>query len=207
MAAQGSQAALEAAADGVKLPLAVVTVQLAHHNGCLDGEVLPQVIADQVGPRHHILDVDIGIGDLAEILAAGFGVVNGHGKGNALHIGRNQGHVHHDLLVVAVALAGQIVPHVLDGAAGMLQVAVEDKLLFCGALAAAAHHKGGGVQVKGRTGIVGVYVPAQAHNDLGQARVSLGQVYLLSLCQIDCHACFLRFSHYLSSNSLLCFFG
>ena len=187
MTAQGRQAALEAAADGVELPLAVVAVQLAHHDGGLNGEVLPQVVADQVGAGGAVLNVDIGVGYLTEILPAGLRVVDGDGKGDALHIGGHLGQVHNDLLVVAVALTGEVVPHVLHRARAMLEVAVENELLLGGAFSVSAHHKGGGIQVEGRAGIKDVHIPAQTHDDLGESWISLGQIHFLSLAQIDCH--------------------
>ena len=94
--------------------------------------------------------------------------------------------------VVAVALAGQVVAHMLHGAGAVLEVAVEDEVPLRGALAVGAHQEGRRVQVKGAAAVKGVHVPAQAHHDLGQAGVSLGQIDFLSFGKIDRHLVFLR---------------
>ena len=80
----------------------------------------------------------------------------------------------------------------LHGAGAVLEIAVEDEIPLRGALAVGAQQESGGVQVKGAAGIEGVHVPAQAHHDLGQAGVSLGQIDFLSFGKIDRHLVFLR---------------
>ena len=164
-----------------------MAIQLSDDDGRLDGEVLAQVIADEVGAGDHVLDVDIGVLHLAKVLAAHVGVVDGDGEGDPLDVGGDLGQIDLDLLIVALALAGEVVAHVLDGFAGVLQIAVEDELFLGGALAVAAHHERGGVQVKVIAGVKGIHVPAQAHHELGQAGGALGQVDFLSFCQVDRH--------------------
>ena len=60
-------------------------------------------------------------------------------KANPLDVGGHFGQVHHDLLVVAVALAGQVVAQMLHRAGAVLEVAVEDEVPLRGALAVGAH--------------------------------------------------------------------
>ena len=91
MAAQGRQAALEAAADGVEFPLTAVAVQLAHHDGGLDGEVLRQVVANQLRAGGLVHDADEGVGHLAEVLAAVLRVIDGAGEGDPLDVGGHLG--------------------------------------------------------------------------------------------------------------------
>ena len=169
-----------------------MAVQLTHHEGGLDGEVLPQVVADQLRAGGLVHDADEGVGHLAEVLPAAFRVVDGAGEGDPLDGGGHLGKIHHDLLVVAVALAGQVVAHMLHGAGAVLEIAVEDEIPLRGALAVGAHQEGSRVQVKGAAGVKGVHVPAQAHHDLGEAGVALGEIDFLSLGEIDRHGKFLR---------------
>ena len=70
MSAQCCQTALESAADGVEFPFSVVLVQLAYHNGCLNGEILSEVKMDQFFSGCIIHDTDKCVGYLSEILSS-----------------------------------------------------------------------------------------------------------------------------------------
>ena len=74
--------------------------------------------------------MDIGIGDLTEILASALRIIDRYREGDLLDVGRNQAQIDLNLLVVAIACTGQVVAHMLHGSARMLQVAIEDKILI-----------------------------------------------------------------------------
>ena len=97
-----------------------MAVQLPHHHGGLDGEVLPQVVADELLAAGLVHDADKGVAHLAEVLAADVGVVDGDGEVDFLHGGGNGGQVHQNLLIVPLARAGEVVPQVLHRAGGVL---------------------------------------------------------------------------------------
>ena len=76
MPAERRKAALEAASNCVEFPLAVMTIELANHDGRFDGEILAQIIPDQIRPRGQVLNVDVRIGDLAKVLMSGLRVID-----------------------------------------------------------------------------------------------------------------------------------
>jgi len=117
--AQSGQSVGKAIAYGVKFPFSAMPVQLAHHHGGFNGKILPQIIPDQLAATRFIQDMDIRVGNLPEILAAGLRVVNGHGKGDFVHVSWHLGQIHLDDLVVAIAGAGEVVAGVGDAAAFM----------------------------------------------------------------------------------------
>src|SRR5690606_17303695 len=84
------------------------------------------------------------------------------------------GQIDVDDLVVALPLAGQVVPRVLHRAVGAAQVVEEDEVLVGQHLAVGPQQQRAGVQVEVGAG-GGPRVPAQAHGDGGQARRGLGQ--------------------------------
>ena len=65
---------------------------------------------------------------VGEWLGDKFFNIDGDGEGDPLDVGGDLGQIDLDLLVVALTLAGEVVAHVLDGFAGVLQIAVEDEL-------------------------------------------------------------------------------
>ena len=135
------------------------------------------------------------------MLAALHGLIDVHHQDDAVILRRDPGQIHHDLLVVALAGAGQVVAHVLDGAGVVLQIAEIDDVLLVRQLAA-PQHKGGGIAVNGGAGRakqaaeqaafgLGRLVPAQADDDFGEAFVALGQADFLALLQTHRHMDFL----------------
>ena len=90
--------------------------------------------------------------------------------------------------IVDCCMEEQAGAQVLHGPGGVLEVAIEDEVLRPGNFSVLAQQKGGGVQVEGPAGVKGVHVPAQAHQDLGQTGVFLGQTDFLPLFQTDRHS-------------------
>ena len=98
------------------------------------------------------------------------------------------GQINFNLLVVSVALAGEVVAYVLHPAGAVFQIAIEDKVSRPRGFPAVSQKKRRGVQVEIAAGVKTVDVPAQAHHDPGQARRVLGQADFLPLFQTDWHA-------------------
>ena len=122
---------------------------------------------------HVVHDVDIGVVHLAEILLADIGVIDGDGEGDLLHGGGNQREVHFNDLVVAVALAGEVVARVDHAAGSVLEVAIEHKVSVAGHLAVSTHQACRGVQIKVCAAVIAVGVPAQADHQLAQTGIAL----------------------------------
>src|SRR5690349_19661739 len=110
------QAGRVALADGAELPLPRSPVQLAEHHRGLGGRVLGEVEAGELGVVVGVDDADVGVGDLAEALPTRVGVVDADREDDPLDVGRHRRQVHLDDLVVALALAGEVVAGVLDRA-------------------------------------------------------------------------------------------
>lgn len=66
--------------DGVELPLAVMLVKLTADDGCLNGEVLAQVVADKLAAVCLVNNSDKSVGHLSEILIALVCVIYGNCK-------------------------------------------------------------------------------------------------------------------------------
>src|SRR4051812_37809457 len=175
-----------ALADGAELPLRPVAVELAEDHGGLGGGVLGQVVAGDLGPAGGVDHPDEGVAHLAEALRAAVGVVDADREDDLVDLGGHAGQVELDLLVVALALTGEVVAGVLDGAVGAGQVVEEDEVLVREDLAVGAHADRGGVQVEvgagGRT-----HVPAQAHDDVRETRSLLREADVPTLGQADAH--------------------
>src|SRR4051812_34690858 len=105
-----------ALADRPELPVGTGAVQLAEHHGRLGGGVLGEVVAGDLLLVRGVDDADEGVADLPEVLLAGVGVVDADREDDLVDVRGQGGEVDLDLLVVALALAGQVVTRVLDGA-------------------------------------------------------------------------------------------
>src|SRR5699024_7306472 len=116
---------------------------------------------------------------LTKVLVTGLSVVDGDGEGDLFNVCGYLGQVDLDLLVIACACARAVVTEVLNSAGRVLQVAVEDEVFCAADLARSGQQESRRVEVKARTGVVLVDVPADADNDLGQSRIILGQADFL----------------------------
>src|SRR5919112_3928607 len=105
-----------ALADRAELPLSAMAVELAEDHGGLGRGVLGQVVARQLAARAGVDHPDERVDDLAERLPAGSRLVDGDGEDDLVDPGGRGADVDVDDLVVALPLAGQVVPGVLDGA-------------------------------------------------------------------------------------------
>ena len=65
MSAKSCKTALEAASDGIEFPLTVVSVKLTNNDGCLNREILAQVVMNHLCAGCLIYKTDIGIGNLS----------------------------------------------------------------------------------------------------------------------------------------------
>src|SRR5690606_23531994 len=126
------------------------------------------------------------VAHLAEGLLAVLRVVDGHREDDLLDVGGDGGEVHLDLLVVALALTGEVVTRVLDGAVGALEVVEEDEVGIAADLARAVQQQGAGVEVEVGAGR-GTDVPPQSDDDGGEARRLLAQRYVAALAEADSH--------------------
>src|SRR4051812_48459189 len=115
-------------ADRAELPLRAVAVQLAEDHGRLGGRVLRQVVARDLGAAGLVDDADVGVADLAEVLAAVLRVVDGDREDDLVDVGRERGQVDVDRLVVAGALTRAVVARVDDRAVRGLLVVEEDEV-------------------------------------------------------------------------------
>ena len=111
-----AQARGVALADGAELPLGAVAVQLAEDHRGLGRGVLGEVVAGELGAAGLVDDADERVADLAEGLLAVLGVVDRDREDDLVDVGRDAGEVDLDLLVVALALTGEVVTGVLDRA-------------------------------------------------------------------------------------------
>nr|ALZ46071.1 Hypothetical protein [Pseudomonas putida] len=122
---------------------------------------------------------------MTEGLLASFGVMDGDGENQLLHVRAQAGQLDVDLLVVAFALAGAVVAQVLDGAIGGLLVVVEDEAGVVQNFAVFTGDEDRGVQVE--LGAIGnARVPAQAYDDFAQARCFFGQADVATLRERYC---------------------
>ena len=176
-----------ALADGPELPLRAVAVQLAEDHGGLGGRVLAQVVAGDLGAAGLVDDADEGVADLTEVLAPVLGVVDGDGEDDLVDLGRDPRQVDLDLLVVAVAFAGEVVTGVLDRAVAALLVVEEDEAAVAADdLVVRVHHDGGGVDVEVGAGRR-ADVPAETDGHGGEAGGLLVQRDVATLAEADCH--------------------
>ena len=121
--AKSSQTARKTGTDGIKLPLAVVTIQLANNHCGFDGEILTQIVANDFLAGIVVHHAAVGIGYLAEVLTALFCVKNSYGYSDPLDVCRNFGEINKDLLIVTLAIAGRLSPMCLtapDGCSRLL---------------------------------------------------------------------------------------
>ncbi len=181
MSAECSQTALEAAPDGIEFPLAVVPVELAYHYRGFNGEVLAQIETGNLLTVGLIHNAAVGLGYLAKVLLSLIRLINGYGKGDFANTLGNLGKINIDLLVIALAVAGAVVAHVLYGTALVLKIAVENEFGIRRTLAAGISHEHGGIQVKIGAGIKRINIPAQTDHNLGKPGVALGETDLLTL--------------------------
>ena len=101
-------------------------------------------------------------------------------------------------LVVALALAREVVARMLDGARRVLEVAVENEIRIARDLLVRPEKERRGVEVEVRTAVVLVDVPAEADE---RHRHALVEAHALSLGKIHRHVIFLPFSRSPESTS------
>src|SRR4051812_10080826 len=163
-----------ALADRAELPLVVVAVQLAEDHRRLGGGVLRQVVARDLDVVGLVGDPDEGVAHLAEALSRVVGLVDRHREDDPKRLGRHCGEVDADLLVVAAALAGEVVTGVLDRALGRGQVVEEDEVLVAEDLALGVADDGAGVQIE-RLAVRRAGVPTEPDHDSGEPGRRLGE--------------------------------
>ncbi len=105
-----------------------------------------------------------------------------HRDRQLVHVWRHVVERHLDGLVIALALAGQVVTGVLDRPVGGAQVVVEDEVLVAADPAAAVQHEEAGVEVE-VLAIRRPGVPSQADQDVGEAGRLLRQRDVATLVQ------------------------
>ena len=127
-AAKSCETALIAAADRIEFPLSPVLVEFAEDDCCLNREILSQIISEDLLPRVLIADTDKGIGDLPEVLASLFGLINRDRKSDFRNICGDFRKVNDDLLVITLTGTGQIIALMNDRTARMRQIPVEDEI-------------------------------------------------------------------------------
>lgn len=176
-------------ADGAELPVRTVAVQLAEDHGVAGGGVLGQVVARDLRTRL-VADADVRVADLAEVLTALPGLVDGDREDDLGDVRGQLLRVDGDDLVVTLALAGEVVAAALDGALRALLVVEEHEVLVGVDLVRAAadvlRHDRAGVEVEVRSG-GGARLPAEADGERGDARRLLGQRDVATLAQVDSH--------------------
>jgi hypothetical protein len=175
-----------ALADGAELPLRTVAVELAEDHRRLGRGVLREVVARELGLAGLVHDADERVADLAEALAAVVAVVDRDGEDDLVDLGRDGRELDLELLVVAVALTGEVVAQVLDGAVRALEVVEEHEVAVGDDLAVRVDHDRRGVEVE-----VGARrradVPPEPDDHGGEAGCCLGEADVPALAEADSH--------------------
>src|SRR5688500_11335446 len=117
-----------ALADGAELPFGAVAVDLAEDHPGLDRGVLGEVVASDLRVVGGVDDADEGVADLAEGLRARLGLVDRDREHELVDVRRHARELDVDLLVVALALPGEVVAGVHDRAVGGPRLVVEDEV-------------------------------------------------------------------------------
>nr|GEU28090.1 hypothetical protein [Tanacetum cinerariifolium] len=185
-----AQAALEALADSLELPIGAVAIHLAEDHGRFRRTVFRQVVTGDFGIAVGVDGAHERLLDLAEVLLAGVAIVDGDADRDALDFRWHGGQVDGDGFVIAVAVAGAVVARVGDGAVGRFQVVVEDEVVVGADFAICLEQEGRTVQVE-RAAIGGAHVPAEADDDFRQAWGFFAQINVTAFLQTDCHGRFL----------------
>ena len=94
-------------------------------------------------------------------MLAGVGVVNRDGKINLIDVGGDFGEIDFNFFVVAFAFAGEVIAHVFNRAALVLEVIVEDKIVIAVDFAVGTEQKCRRVEVEIVTAVIFVGVPAK----------------------------------------------
>ncbi len=176
-----------ALAHGAELPVGTVAVQLAEDHGGLGGRVLGEVVARELLAAGLVGDADVRVADLAEVLLAGVRVVHRHREDDLGDVRGDRGQVDLDLLVVALALAGEVVAGVLDGTVGRLQVVEVDEVpVTADDLVVLVEEQRAGVEVEVRAG-GGTHVPSEADRDGREAGGLLGETDVAALAEGNTH--------------------
>ena len=131
--------------------------------------------------------MDVGIGNLTEVLVACLCLVNSNTEIDLADICRNKAQIHLEHLIIAVAGAGSIIAGMLYGTGAVLCVAVEDKISIGRNLAVIATEECRCVQIEIGTAVIFVGVPAKTYDELGQTRITLSEIDLLTLGKIYWH--------------------
>ncbi len=109
-----------------------------------------------------------------------------HREDDRLDLRGNGDEVDVHALVVALALTGEVVAGVLDGAVRRTQVVVEDEMLVGQDLAVLARQQCTGVEIEVRAGRR-AHVPAETHRHRRQVRSLLRQRNVAALGQAHTH--------------------
>ena len=115
--AKSQRPSLEAAADSIELPFAVVAVELTATTAVSTEERSPrQDHNESVQYWRSHQQCGYKRADLTEILLAGLSLIDSNGEADLINTCGNSSEVDLDLLIVTIAFAGQVIAHVLDAA-------------------------------------------------------------------------------------------
>lgn len=96
-------------ANGVELPIAISLVNLTNDEAGHAGVVLGKIEAANLCSAVHVNKADERITDHAEVLVAGTSIIDVDNKHHFLDVGRNHVQIYHNLLVITVTSAGQVI--------------------------------------------------------------------------------------------------
>ena len=116
LVAEAEQATGVALADGAEFPFTVTAVNFAENHCCFRAVVFGKVKTQHFLAAFVVHQADEGVADLAEVLVACFGVVDGDGDKERADVRRDFVELDEDAFVIAIAVAGEVVPVLLPGA-------------------------------------------------------------------------------------------
>ena len=147
-----------------------MAVDLADDHCSFNGEVLAQIIANDLLAGLIVDDTAVCVANLAKVLTALVSIINGNRESNLFDVCRNCRQINKNLLIVTLAIAGAIVTHMLYGAARVFQIAIKYEILIARALAVCASEKSRGIKIEILSAVVLVGIPSEANHDLFQTR-------------------------------------
>ena len=112
--------------------------------------------------------------------------MNGHGKGDAVDVGRYLGQVDLDRLVIAVAFTGTVVARVLNRAVNAFELVVKNEIGVSADFSVSLEQESARIQVEVLT-IGGASIPAQTHEDFGHPGGFFGQRQVAAFGKGKCH--------------------
>lgn len=149
--------------DGLELPGAITLIQAPELHGSFGGEVLVQLVLEELLTIAGIVDADESITHLAEVLTAGFGLVDRYRDHNLGDLCVDGSEIDEYSLIISVAFTRSIVARVTYGLVRGFEVVVKNDVGFAGALAILSDEEGGGVEVETLAwGCQRIRIPTQA---------------------------------------------